>query len=93
MELPLAGGNSTGSITVAPSSLNETRGKVLLSVAPFCNMEFFAIEVPEVVLRRSWWVDEPGRQAGGVGGATTVLLLVLSKGRQDIERMRSHHQL
>lgn len=53
MELPLAGSKSTGSITVAPSFLNETRGKVLLSVAPFCGTEFFAIEVPvpEVVLR------------------------------------------
>lgn len=64
MELPLAGSKSTGSITVAPSFLSETRGKVLLSVAPFCKTEFFAIEVPEVVLRRSWWVDEPGSQAG-----------------------------
>lgn len=66
MVLPLAGSKSTGSITVAASFLNETRGKVLLSVAPFWDTEFFAIEVPvpEVVLRRSWWVDEPGRQAG-----------------------------
>lgn len=84
MELPLAGSKSTGSITVAPSSLNETRGKVLLSVAPFCNTEFFAIEVPvpEVCIKggRGRWMSQAGRQAGGVGGATTVLLLVLSKG-------------
>lgn len=72
MELPLAGSNSTGSITVAPSSLNETRGKVLLSVAPFWNIEFFAIEVPvpEVVLGgRGGCMSQAGRQAGGVGGA------------------------
>lgn len=62
MELPLAGSDSTGSITVAPSSLNETRGKVLLSVAPFWNTEFFAIEmpVPEVVLGGRG--SQPGRQ-------------------------------
>lgn len=91
MELPLAGSKSTGSTTVAPSSLNETRGKVLLSVAPFWNMEFFAIEVPEPEVVLGGRGSQPGRQ--GVWEVQLQYYYLFSKGRQDIERMRSHHQL